>query len=276
MDSESLRTVQLLELKILLHIDKICKEHNIPYFIHSGTLLGAVRHHGFIPWDDDVDIGMKREHYEYFIEICKKNLGDEYLLQTSTTDEGYMLPFLKIRLKGTSVSSIVDDGIIENNGVFIDVFPFDYVPDNIILRQFQRKLFGLLNFTLIKKYNYNLSDKMTMEKIVEPFVIILAYLPRRFLFSFREKVMTMFNNHHSNYCVNWPFYEKSSKLLEGTVTQEFETFMFPSPKYWKEYLGELYGDYMQLPPENQRHSHSLYSPEFGRYSYVKSIDDITK
>ena len=84
----------------------------------------------------------------------------------------------------------------------------------------------------------------------------------------------MFNRHPTNYCVNWPFKPKSSKLLEGTTMMEFETFQFPVPIHWKEYLEEVYGDYMQLPPGDQRQSHSPYTPDFGKYVYIKTIDDI--
>lgn len=91
--------VQHIELEILKKIDEVCKKHNINYWLDSGTLLGAVRHQGFIPWDDDIDIGMLREDYEKFLKVAQKDLGDDYFLQTRSTDKNYPLVFAKVRKK---------------------------------------------------------------------------------------------------------------------------------------------------------------------------------
>lgn len=97
--NEEIRSVQLVELKILLEIDRICKEHSIEYFLTSGSVLGAVRHGGFIPWDDDIDIGMSRENYDRFIEIAPHALRQPYVLQTYNTDR--YSPILYAKIKNT-------------------------------------------------------------------------------------------------------------------------------------------------------------------------------
>ena len=104
MDDKTLRKLQLTELDILIEIDKICKENNIQYFLIGGTLLGAVRHKGFIPWDDDIDVGMIRSDYEKFIDLClnKNVLGEKYFLHCNESDENYFIPFVKVKKNNTT------------------------------------------------------------------------------------------------------------------------------------------------------------------------------
>ena len=101
MEKSVLRRLQQTEFEILKEFDRICKKHNIQYFLDSGTALGAARHKGFIPWDDDIDVGMLRSDYEHFLEICPKELEQKYFLQTIETDPGCPCLFAKIRKNGT-------------------------------------------------------------------------------------------------------------------------------------------------------------------------------
>lgn len=97
----TLRKLQLLELKVLLEFKRICEKHQIQYFLMWGTLLGAVRHQGFIPWDDDIDVGMLRSEYVKFLAICNEELSQDFFLQTFESDKTYVNSFAKLRLNGT-------------------------------------------------------------------------------------------------------------------------------------------------------------------------------
>ena len=117
-------------IKILKEVHSICMKNNIKYFLHFGTLIGAVRHNGFIPWDDDIDIGMLRPDYEKFLKIVKNNLSKDYIVQNQKTDKGFAFCFTKIMLQDTVW--IEQNSIRTNkkyNGIYIDVFPFDKVPE---------------------------------------------------------------------------------------------------------------------------------------------------
>ena len=130
MTNSKLRKVQLTELKILEKIDEICKKNNINYFLIGGTLLGAVRHKGFIPWDDDIDVGMLREDYEKFINVCLKNgaLGKDYYLHCNESDNDYFIPFIKVKKNNTTFAEKNIENINTHKGIFLDIFPYDNVP----------------------------------------------------------------------------------------------------------------------------------------------------
>lgn len=129
-NNNKLRKLQLTELEILKKVDQVCRQYQINYFLIAGTLLGAVRHKGFIPWDDDIDIGMLRSDYEKFIDIClhKQALGKEYYLHCNESDEDYYLPFIKVKKNNTTFAEKCNENIDTHKGIFIDVFPYDNVP----------------------------------------------------------------------------------------------------------------------------------------------------
>ena len=148
MKEVTLRQLQLAELDILLEIDRVCTENNIKYFLDSGTALGAVRHKGFIPWDDDIDICMMRDDYEKFIRLAPEKLSQKYFLQTLKTDPGYNKLHAKVRKNGTVFKEDANLMRNMNHGLFVDIYPFDYLPKH------GKKLFILLNEIFQKMFAY--------------------------------------------------------------------------------------------------------------------------
>ena len=130
--SEKRKAVWSIELKIMDEIDRICRKHGIKYFLAGGSMMGAARHNGFIPWDDDIDVGMLRADYERFLDVCKSELPSHYHLQTNKTDRGYYDVLSKIRYSNSTAIRKTDWqlGATFNQGIFVDVVPFDNIPDN--------------------------------------------------------------------------------------------------------------------------------------------------
>jgi len=125
---EMMEEIHKIQFEMALEVKRICQNHNIEYFLIAGTLLGAVRHKGFIPWDDDLDIGMLRIDYNKFISLAPIEMDKKYVLQTWDTDPGFALPSAKLRKSGTKYIERNSQKANIHNGIFIDIFPFDNAP----------------------------------------------------------------------------------------------------------------------------------------------------
>ena len=264
MEKAILRRVQMEQLDILREIHRVCAENDIPYFLDSGTLIGAIRHKGFIPWDDDIDIGMLREDYDRFSEIAPEALGEDFYWQTWKRDPGYALPFGKVRKRNT-VCIEEKSGNVSECGFYVDVFPYDNAPSDGAAQQ---KLFGkclFLQRCLLMKHGYKpwmsngkvrikarigyipyqtVSAFCSHDKMVEKFERYVYEIPKS------DAVYENVGSHYSHiYRREW-----LSEVKEGL----FEGEMFYIPVNTHERLREEYGDYMQLPPEDKRENrHSL-------------------
>lgn len=276
MPNNTLRTLQLVELKILLEIKRVCECHDIKYFLIGGTLLGAVRHQGFIPWDDDIDIGMLRSDYIRFQEIFPHVAQPEYSLETYNTDAGWNAVFGKVRLKDTMYYEPVCENVLENNGIWIDIFPFDNLPSSNTIKRCQSIIFTILESILWIKYGYQKQKSQRLVGRIYQFgcKVLSIILPRQLILKTRELILQKYNKHPTEYIINWPFKSAKREWFDELTELTFETIQFPVPKKYHEYLTSFYGDYMQIPPENERPQHSPYEPNFGEYAYIKTLDDI--
>lgn len=259
----ALRDAQMLMVEILKEVHGICEKHGLKYFLDGGTLLGAVRHKGFIPWDDDMDIGMMRSDYEKFLEIAKKELPDYLFLQTFETDDKYDIYQVpcKIRYNGTI---LIEKGIAENpemhNGVYIDVFPYDSLPKKDFIYKLQRTLsYNVLkSFVRIREKPEKLSIKnritFTFYRVVRA---LFPYKRRKKFFDF----LISWNDINSPYMgygldTIWSEYVYKKKDYFELEKLEFEGCQFYGPKNPDVILTRLYGDYMRLPKEEDRQWHA--------------------
>lgn len=265
MDNAQLRQLQLLELNIALEFKRVCDMLNIKYFLIGGTLLGAVRHEGFIPWDDDMDVGMMREDYDRFMKEAPAVLDKKFFLQNWNSDSDYPYSFAKLRLNGTTVVEKMNVGTNSHKGVFLDIFPFDNVPaDKKKQRKQARYEFWLKKLLWIKKgYGKELkkdSLKLRLKYYCGKFLSLFCSYDK--LKNKFETELTRYNNEKSDYmfCSCLYSYEKSMakrEWLENLALYKFEDQYFSSVKDYDAFLKHQYGDYMKLPPEDQRHTHEI-------------------
>lgn len=268
-----IRKLQEIELKLLIETDRICKKHNINYYLAWGTALGSIRHNGFIPWDDDIDVCMMWEDYIKFEQVCKTELNTEFFLQTQKTDTQHWQPWNRIRINNTT-SMIKELNFMKCHwGICMDIFPIFAIPDKKSLRTIQKLSVKAYKFLCLKPLIINdLRYKNNFKSLFFKFVpnSLCEYFKARLL-----KNLSKYKIKEYEYCgelldLN---YDKAivNKALFGIPRLEnFEGRKFPVPQQVESYLETCYGDYMTLPKEEDRVGHGDIIIDFEN-SYEKYI-----
>lgn len=247
-------------LEIMDEIHRISEKHELHYVLLAGSLLGAVRHQGFIPWDDDLDIGMPRKDYEKFKSILDTELKDEFYYIDIQNHPHYALPFLKVMKKGTVVQEKSAPKDIQPYGIYVDVFPFDVSPEDKYQKKKHEIKFNWYQKLLLarKKYRLDLEEK-PVKRFIYSIVRLISYLyPEETLKKRLEKSMKMFNQYDSQYCVNLSgsyAYDKERMKQQWLFERKLYTFekrKYYGSQHYDDYLKHLYGDYMELPPKEDR------------------------
>lgn len=269
---EELKQVQKLELEALVELDTLCRKHGIKYALSGGTLLGAIRHNGFIPWDDDVDVNMMRSDFNKFREICKVELGSKYFYQSYDTDPEYQYLFDKIRIKNTIFKETYLSNHHINHGIYIDIFPVDKIPDSRILGKVMYAHFRLYRIGLMGKY-LNINARNGIKKLLA-YVVRFFYLPfsTQFLRKKAEKCIVKFDdnrNYKKVQCFVGPDATKevfNLSVFNDLEQHEFEGYKLLIPREYDEVLRSKYGNYMKLPKKEDRKTrHDLDDFNLSKY-----------
>ena len=233
-----IRRHQLKMLEMVKELDRICKKHNIPYFLYGGTLLGAIRHNGFIPWDDDLDVGLLRKDYVKLMKVLPQELPKHIALQTNETDKNYFYFFAKLRDK----RSLLDEGnayerYFKERGVFVDIFPFD---NQRAWVHFLGKPMQGYAYKISRAKNFSDSD-MRKIRIITKFNRLFSFPILRFISHFmRGKIFTY------DYGIPFHIFYKEKDVFP-LAEHIFEDMILPIPGNSHQMLQTQYGDYMQMP-----------------------------
>ena len=250
-----IRDVQLKILEIMKYIDSICRKNGIVYFIMGGTALGAVRHGGFIPWDDDLDIFMTPEEYSKFKAVFEKENSDRFVLQEWRTVKRY-LEYAKVRMNGTTfIEECFKDRNDLHQGIYVDIMILHKVPEK---RLVQKKVYLCSKFvTLLGLSQRNWKPKTKGQAFA---LAVLKVLPKKTLGSLAYKNIYKYDHLTSRF--KWCYWITPAKFKNGLfdksffldpVDVSFEDTNLLGSKRIKEYLTYRYGDYMKLPPvESQK------------------------
>lgn len=263
LSKEELCKQQKIELEILKEFICVCNTLKLRYYAICGTAIGAIRHKGFIPWDDDIDVCMPRPDYESFLRQGQKLLSPNLFLQTNLTDPSYPNNYAKIRDNTTTFVELAVKDINMNHGVYIDIFPIDGVSKN----RFQRVIFKAMKLLYSMRINsiYHHSkcrhNRSFKGKILQLFSII-ATCPFSLneVITKRDKLFKKYSFDScdivANHCGAWGDREIFPKVYFGEgITKKFEGIDIVIPIKYDQLLKNVYGDYMKLPPEEQRVTH---------------------
>ena len=255
-----MRTVEVEELKkiqlsILDEVDRFCRENNIKYWLDSGTLIGAIRHGGYIPWDDDIDLGMTRENYNKFQELFNKS-NKRYQFYTITNNAKYLFPFGKVVDLETRLYEPDINGI--ELSINIDIFPYDVAPKdfNKIKKCYKKRdLYRRLAYAANKAAE--IQGSAIKQILVKVLRVLLSVFPNGY---FEKKIIknAIFKEQNPMLYINavgWGDYMYSASWVDEQIDWIFEGKKYRIPKQYDSVLRSMYGDYMQFPPEAERVTH---------------------
>lgn len=271
MASEDRRKYNAKLLGVLNKIIVICENNNLNWFVSYGSCIGAIRHKGCIPWDDDIDLCMPRPDYDRFIEICRKADLGNYELAILNETPGYYEHIVRMFDKNTTI--LFDSWHTQTTGIFVDIFPIDGAADGSNTKN-QKNLRHFLFWQKISRFSHMVYPKYKRIEILKAggylgyFSILLTSLFRTPLqiISARklDKIMRKYSYENSEYVTVFSEISGLKNVmpkvwLEETILVPFEDMMVRVPKHYDKYLSIIYGDYMTPPPEDKRDDRHVFA-----------------
>ncbi len=283
---DALEKRQLFEklLDLLVVLNDVCQQNDIKYFVFGGTMLGAVRHKGFIPWDDDVDVVLFREDYNKLKDVARKGAFKfPYFLQDPSTDIGYPKGYCRLRNSNTTEIPVFDVYEKCNHGIFIDIFPLDKLPDDDKELQKQinklRRLRMLMN-AFSRYYSGIEAEGASTLKFIAYKMIVLLFKAKILnmpdLYKKYEEAATKYSNVLSKRIGtiagtfdNYRFIYEQKPWASKTIWLDFESIKVPVPEAYDEILKHSYGDYMVPKQKNNLHGETFFSATIPYKKYIE-------
>lgn len=268
---EQLDKIHNIELEIAAEILRVCERNNLTVFAHAGTLLGAIRHQGFIPWDDDMDFSMMREDYEKFIELAPKELSDRFELSSFKLNSKTPYYFIKIMKKGTVFAESSSRNLSVPKGIFIDIFPYDYLPDDEQKRiNIQKKQRFWRQFFIARQNRFATGVHSKAKKFVLSAIRLFVHIltvpfKRQWVFNKYDQSLRRYNEAKSQTIGTrgFDFTVESIDNYFPLKEAKFESLILPIPANSDDVLKKQYGNYMDLPPVEKRVNHAPLYLDFG-------------
>ena len=276
---EQVKEIQNVLLMVIDDVDTICRQHNLEYILIGGTAIGCVRHKGFIPWDDDVDLAMTRKDYEHFRKIINKDYGDKYSITDAIRENNYGKNIPKLRLKGTVYKTLLKVDPADKE-ITADIFIIENVENNQILKYLHGLLCLAMGYLLACRRLADREDffeKIYKEKDFKRKVLIgkaLSFASLDKWAKWNECVYSSCKNHNSRY-VTVPTDRRHflgeifpREVMCKTIDAEYEGKRFKIPKEFDRYLKDRYGNYMEVPPPDKQVMSKFTELDFGRYKEI--------
>lgn len=272
-DSSTLRKLQLSELTILKEIKRVCQLHGIEYSLAGGTLLGALRHKGFIPWDDDIDIYMTLDNFIKFEEVASTSLKKKFFFQTPKTDSECKSYFCgRVRLEGTIFESNSLPNNWKHNGFFVDVLPVLKVPKSKIKQKIFFYFFQVLIRIIWLRNDYNPHPSHPLFYLIMKLTYYFSFLcPSKLI----ENILV---NYHKKYeslkdfmYIDLLSSNFNSSIIEKNLFETLKEIQFEDDYFTvfddsEVFLTKYYGDWKKLPPKEEQIPHHILKIDFGDYS----------
>lgn len=266
MKNNVLNKLHETQIEILDEVVRVCEENNIEYMLVGGTLLGAVRHKGFIPWDDDIDIAMLREDYDKFLKIANEKLDKKFYMQCCENDETAYFPFAKVRMNDTLFNEQMVENYETHKGIYIDVFPFEKINNP---KSKRLHLDAILIKNIWETILHKVGAHPKIRDCRHPFIsVFMNFKSKKSLDKWLMKLLRKQNKDNGKYiCALVGAYNYKKDIYEYDRLFPLKPILFEGKMYngFKDndyYLSNLYGDYMKLPPKDKRVTHSPVEIKF--------------
>ena len=270
-DDETLKHLQKVQTMMLRDFAKICEENDIMFFLIGGSLLGAIRHGGFIPWDDDIDVIMFRKDFEKLNTVMTNNPSDKYTFLNVLNEETYHYTWGKFTLKNTLLEEWWGNQINYTPNIFMDIFIMDNIPDNKIKRFIHKWRCFTLNQLVIHSLIKFKNESKIKELIQQGIYYFLKIIPISPM-TLKKRCVKTYRKYENTECKEvcdfpsimfMPIYDKNDFL--PPKKKKFEDIEVNVPNKYDKILTQLYGNYMELPPEDKRFRPAPEKLDFGKY-----------